>query len=258
MTVAAIVLAAGASSRMGSPKPLLEFRGETFLGCILRTLAAVDGVGVRLAVLGHQSARVRRGVRFGGARPVTCRAWRRGMLASLRCGLLAALQEDPGLAAVLVCHVDQPLLRAGTHARLLRAFRDGRGDVLIATHLGRRGHPVLLSRAFLDRLLKPYALLARAEDAAWRANQPGSGPLLALADLHEMLTLLPAAAADYPAEEFACDLLRLDRHPDARTGRGHRFELAGSTGKKGAKRLTLFDETGAQHDYYAIRFILDP
>jgi hypothetical protein len=114
------------------------------------------------------------------------------------------------------------------------------------------------ARAFLDRLLKPYALLARAENAAWRANQPGSGPLLALADLHEMLTLLPAAAADYPAEEFACDLLRLDRHPDARTGRGHRFELAGSTGKKGAKRLTLFDETGAQHDYYAIRFILDP
>ncbi|MDA8249438.1 MAG: hypothetical protein M0Z28_09675 [Rhodospirillales bacterium] len=113
------------------------------------------------------------------------------------------------------------------------------------------------ARAFLDRLLKPYALLARAEDAGWRANQPGTGPLLPLADLHEMLTLWPAAAADYPVEEFTCDLLRLDRHPDAQSGQGHRFELGGSTGKKGGKRLTLFDEAGVQHDYYAIRFILD-
>ena len=51
------------------------------------------------------------------------------------------------------------------------------------------------------------------------------------------------------------DLLRLDRQPDARTGRGQRFELGGSTGTKGAKRLSAYDETGAQHDYYAIRFI---
>jgi molybdenum cofactor cytidylyltransferase len=173
MTVAAIVLAAGASSRMGSPKPLLEIRGETFLGCLLRTLAAVDGVGARVAVLGHQSARVRRSVRFAGARPVTCRGWRRGMLASLRCGILAALEEDPGLAAVLVCHVDQPLLRAGTHARLLRAFRDGQGDVLVATYLGRRGHPVLLSRAFLDRLVGDRRLESLAEAIAVHAARRG-------------------------------------------------------------------------------------
>ena len=88
----------------------------------------------------------------------------------------------------------------------------------------------------------------------WRS---GEGPLVALAALHDVLTLLPAAAADYPMEEFLVDLLRLDREPDARSGRGHRFELGGSTGTKGAKRLTVFDETGAQHDYYAVRFIAE-
>ncbi len=167
MTVAAIVLAAGASSRMGSPKPLLELRGETFLGRILATLATVEGVGDRIAVLGHEAARVRRGVRFAGARAVTCRGWRRGMLASLRCGLRTALERDAALAAVLVCHVDQPLLRASTHARLLRAFGAGRGDVLVATHAGRRGHPVLLGRPFLDRLLADRwtASLAEAIEA---------------------------------------------------------------------------------------------
>jgi hypothetical protein len=106
------------------------------------------------------------------------------------------------------------------------------------------------ARSFLDRLLRGYNVLA----PDWRT---GEGPLVALAALHEVLTLLPAAAADYPLEEFLVDLLRLDREPDARSGRGHRFELGGSTGTKGAKRLTVFDETGAQHDYFAVRFATD-
>ena len=63
------------------------------------------------------------------------------------------------------------------------------------------------------------------------------------------MTVLPAAGADYPQEEFIADLLRLDRQPDATDSHGRGFELSGSTGRKGGKRLTLFDETGEQHDY---------
>ncbi len=110
------------------------------------------------------------------------------------------------------------------------------------------------ARSVLDRLFRAYVVLAAARAPDWQPNRPGDGPLVPLTDLHDLLTLIPAAAADYPLEEFLLDLLRLDRQPDARTGRGHRFELGGSTGTKGAKRLSAFDETGAQHDYYAIRF----
>jgi hypothetical protein len=113
------------------------------------------------------------------------------------------------------------------------------------------------AKQFLDRLFSLYEVRARAEDPNWRAGHPGHGPLVPLADMHAQLTLMPAAASDYPLEEFTTDLLRLDRQPNATTGTGHRFELGGSTGRKGAKRLTLFDETGEQHDYYAIRYILD-
>ncbi|MGC8477144.1 MAG: hypothetical protein ACP5NP_12385, partial [Acetobacteraceae bacterium] len=113
-------------------------------------------------------------------------------------------------------------------------------------------------RGFLDRLVRPYTLLARAEAPGWRPESPGAGPLVALADLHEILTLSPAAAAEYPREAFVTDLLRLDRAPATTSSRGHRFEFAGSTGKKGAKRLTMFDEQGHQHDYFAIRLVLDP
>ena len=111
------------------------------------------------------------------------------------------------------------------------------------------------ARQFLDRLFALYESRARAEDPVWRPNRAGQGPLVALAELHDQLTLLPAAAADYPLEEFVTDLLRLDRQPDATGSQGHRFELGGSTGRKGGKRLTLFDDAGEQHDYYAIRFI---
>jgi len=113
------------------------------------------------------------------------------------------------------------------------------------------------ARVVLDRLFRAYQVLAEARAPDWRPNRPGQGPLVPLADLHDVLTLIPAAAADYPLEEFLLDLLRLDRQPDARTAKGHRFELGGSTGTKGAKRLSGFDETGAQHDYYAIRFVLE-
>lgn len=178
------------------------------------------------------------------------------------------------------------LAAAAERAELVLVRRDGRitaypvvlrldaraGAVRIGKKLDRRIRPSFLvaelkklqsrpnrfnARGFLDRLLKPYALLARAEAPAWRPDRPGAGPLAALADLYEILTLSPAAATDYPIEEFVSDLLRLDREPGARSGRSHRFEFAGSTGKKGAKRLTMFDERGEQHDYFAIRFVLD-
>jgi hypothetical protein len=114
------------------------------------------------------------------------------------------------------------------------------------------------ARQFLDWLFLLYESKARAADPAWRPTRPGQGPLVALAELYDQLTVLPAAAAEYPLEEFVTDLLRLDRQPDASDSHGHRFELGGSTGRKGGKRLTLFDETGEQHDYYAIRFTLEP
>ena len=151
---------------------------------------------------------------------------------------------------------------------------DGRAQgVRIGRRLERRIRPSFLAaqlkalqqrperfnaRGFLDRLFQLYGGKARAEDPSWRPNRPGQGPLVPLAELHDDLTVLPVAAADYPQEEFAADLLRLDRQPDVTGSAGHRFELGGSTGRKGGKRLTLFDEAGEQHDFFAIRFILEP
>ncbi|HUB10408.1 MAG TPA: hypothetical protein VMB34_00505 [Acetobacteraceae bacterium] len=179
------------------------------------------------------------------------------------------LSELAAAAAALNVTVVQRDGRVSVYPLALRLEPRAQG-VRIGRRLERRIRPSFLARhlrdlqlrpnrfnarQFLDRLLRAYAVLAAQRDPSWQSNRPGEGPLVPLADLHELLTLLPAAAADYPLEEFLLDLLRLDRQPDARTGRGHRFQLGGSTGTKGAKRLSAYDETGAQHDYYAIRFI---
>ncbi len=75
-----------------------------------------------------------------------------------------------------------------------------------------------------------------------------------MADIHEILTLLPGT--DYPVEEFARDLLLLDRRPDLRTRDGCRFEFPASSLSRGRmKRLVVYDEHGGERGYIAVRFV---
>jgi hypothetical protein len=100
-------------------------------------------------------------------------------------------------------------------------------------------------------LFKAATVLARADA---RADEPRPGAVVPLPDIYELLTLRAGSAADYPREAFAVDLLRLDRAPDTRTKRGHRFSLPASTGSKGRSRLAVYDEHGAEHIYVGIAF----
>ncbi len=224
----------------------------------LAGLAAAAGATAQAAILAAEPlTRAAAALDYDVAGGFASGAYLRELAAAAQDAGLVLVQRDGRVTAYpVVLRLDAKAQGVRVGRRLERRIRPGFLAAQLKTLQSRPDR--FNARAFLDRLLKPYALLARADDAAWRPGQPGTGPLLPLADLHEMLTLLPAAAADYPLVEFTCDLLRLDRQPDARTTQGHRFELGGSTGKKGGKRLTLFDESGTQHDYYAIRFLLDP
>jgi hypothetical protein len=102
---------------------------------------------------------------------------------------------------------------------------------------------------FLELLYRTWRRLVGAD---WL--EAGSGPIVALADIHETLTLLPGS--DYPIEEFARDLLLLDRKPDLRTRGGHRFEFPASTLSKGRmRRVVVYDEQGRERAYIGIRFV---
>jgi CTP:molybdopterin cytidylyltransferase MocA len=133
--ISAVVLAAGASTRFGSPKQrvLLEPVLERVRG------SSVDGV---LVVLGAHDLEV-------SAPVVRCGEWERGPGASLRCGLHAL--PETAKAAVVVLG-DGPDLNPKAIDRLIAAWRAQPAEVVAATYGGVRLHPVLIARSAWNRI----------------------------------------------------------------------------------------------------------
>ncbi|TMA01069.1 MAG: hypothetical protein E6J97_03280, partial [Methanobacteriota archaeon] len=144
--ISAIVLAAGTSSRMGSPKPLLTLGGRPLLERVLETVrdAAVDDIVV---VLGHEADRVRDGVSFDGTHTVVNPAYIEGMSTSLQAGVRAA---DPRSDGFLIVLGDQPFVQSATINTLIERRNGSQAKILIPTYGGARGNPVLLDRSLSE------------------------------------------------------------------------------------------------------------
>jgi len=147
MTIVALLLAAGESTRMGSPKPLLDWRGMTLVEYQVGELleAGVDQV---VAVLGHRAADVRPVAERAGARVAVNAAYREGRAGSIRVGAEAV---EPGVAAIVILNVDQPRDHAITRA-LLAAHAESGALITVPAYGGRRGHPAIVSGMLLDEL----------------------------------------------------------------------------------------------------------
>ena len=145
--VAALLFAAGESSRMGTPKPLLDWHGEPLVGHQVRQLRGA-GVEDIVVVVGHEAERVRAVAEAAGGRVVVNPDYRSGRASSVRAGA-AALGD--GTRAVVTLNVDQPRAAALTRRVLDAHFAS---DALITTpeQGGRRGHPVVFAGALLLEL----------------------------------------------------------------------------------------------------------
>ncbi|MCC6629159.1 MAG: nucleotidyltransferase family protein [Chloroflexi bacterium] len=143
MVIAGVVLAAGASSRLGRPKQLLPFRGRPLLEATLARVAQAQLDDV-VVVLGGSAAEVMAQVRFGAARPVINSAYQNGQATSLRAGL--AVIEGNADAVVFLLG-DQPLQSVAVIDRLIAAFHAGAGPIVAPAYGGVRGNPVLFARA---------------------------------------------------------------------------------------------------------------
>ena len=138
--VYAIVLSAGMSTRMGSPKQLLPFGDRTVLQRIVDTLLRTDLSGV-VVVLGHRAEAVRESL---SGRPVGfCLNpdYRAGMFSSVCCGLSAL---PTGADAALIVLGDQPQIDAEVVRRVVAAYREEEKGIVIPTFEGGRGHPALV------------------------------------------------------------------------------------------------------------------
>jgi len=149
--LAGVVLAAGASSRMGQPKALLHIGRETFLSRILRSVRAVAGNRAIVTVargdrniLGHIDLRYYRVLE--NARPPAAE-----QIGSIQTAIESVINLP--VEAAIVWPVDHPVVTEGTVRNLAAAFLRSRRPVVMPVFRGHRGHPVVLSRVVFGELL---------------------------------------------------------------------------------------------------------
>jgi CTP:molybdopterin cytidylyltransferase MocA len=175
--LAAVILAAGESRRMGTPKALLPYPHsaaarvsaaagkaapalQTFLEHLICATCHTR-VNFRRVVLGAHADLIREKVALDPAAVVMNADWQRGQLSSIH----AALRSLPqgATSGVLLCPVDHPLISAALVARLIDQFHASGRLIVLPTYRGKRGHPAIFSAALYDELLAaPHDTGARA------------------------------------------------------------------------------------------------
>ena len=146
--ISGIVLAAGASTRMGQAKASLPLgqMGETVLSRVVGTLVK-GGVPEIVVVAGAHIDAVRAAMprQETRARVIENMGWQRGQLSSLVTGLDAI--DTPLIEAALVMLVDVPLVHASTVAAVIEAWRRTRAPIVRPAEGERHGHPVIFDRS---------------------------------------------------------------------------------------------------------------
>lgn len=142
--VAAIVLAAGASSRFGRPKALALLGGRPVLQHVLDAVAAV-GFGEVVVVLGHAADQVECSLAWRGERRVLNPDPNAGLSSSLRVGLASL---SPGIEAALILLGDQPMVRVEVIERLLAGLSSTAQPIVVPRYENGGGpNPLLIHRA---------------------------------------------------------------------------------------------------------------
>ena len=162
MTVS-VILAAGASQRMGKPKALLEINNTTFLQHIIHTYRQ-SRVEKIIVVLGSHAREIEN-MLSGMEVTVTLNDnYRAGQLSSILAGINAA--ENFHADAALLHPVDHPLVSVDVIHSLLDGFENSTQMIVLPVFKGKRGHPVLFSRKLFEEL-KNAPPEIRARSLVW-------------------------------------------------------------------------------------------
>jgi xanthine dehydrogenase accessory factor len=175
--ISALVLAAGTSSRMGEPKPLISLDGRPMLAYVLESVAR-SRVEETIVVLGAAADRVRKEVPHDAARWVENPAFAEGLSSSLRAGVAALSPESDAFFVVLG---DEPFVRPSTYDALIAARERSGAWVVLPTYEGIRGNPVLIDRTLAgevdaitgDRGCRALRLRHPAETVEVPVDDPG-------------------------------------------------------------------------------------
>lgn len=215
--IAALVLAAGYSSRMGDFKPLLEVGGvpaiERVVGLFRRA-----GVGRVTVVLGHRADELKGVVEDLGATALINPDFDQGMFSSIKVGLRSLAGQCEGC---LLLPVDIPLVRPATVRILCRSFFHRRPPVLYPLFNGQRGHPPLISGALFPEILEDEGAGGLCSILARHAADANGIPVYDEGIRRDMDTPEDYAALRFAAErgdcpsEAECEAILADLQPNA-------------------------------------------
>ena len=155
--IAAVILSAGESSRMGRPKALLPIDGQTFVERIVTTLKRTL-VGKVLVVLGYHADEIKRRIEGLPVEILVNPDYKRGQLSSLQVAV-RYLQTDVTCDGILVHLVDHPYIDSALVDLMIQRFYESKKLILLPRCRGKRGHPVIFSREPTTRNLSITALI---------------------------------------------------------------------------------------------------
>jgi molybdenum cofactor cytidylyltransferase len=151
---AIVLLAAGKSGRLGSPKQVLEYNGKSLLRHSVET-ALGTGIQPILVVLGAGHALLEKELEsINGIQFVINEGWHEGMATSIRCGVEAALKQDPALEGLIIMVCDQPFVTTELLNELFQR-QQTTGMPLVASHFqDNPGVPAFFHKSFFSKLLE--------------------------------------------------------------------------------------------------------
>jgi molybdenum cofactor cytidylyltransferase len=148
--LAAAILAAGESRRMGSPKALASIHGKTFVQHLLDATRH-PRIGLTRIVLGADADKIRSSLMLAADSIVLNREWQLGQLSSIHAAIRSL--PDGATEGLILCPVDHPLISPGLVAELIAEFDSSGKRIVLPVFHGRRGHPVVFRSDLYAELL---------------------------------------------------------------------------------------------------------
>jgi molybdenum cofactor cytidylyltransferase len=148
----AVILAAGASTRMGTPKQLLEFQGKPLLVRAVEAALASEAWPI-VVVLGAHADKISPMLARYPVLITENPAWSEGMAASIRAGVTTLRQFSRAIDAAVIALCDQPAFSADTIAQLVAAQRATGRSIAAARYTGRHGAPALFLAEYFPALI---------------------------------------------------------------------------------------------------------
>jgi molybdenum cofactor cytidylyltransferase len=164
--LAAVILAAGESRRMGSPKALIPMRGITFVQHLVDA-TRLPRVGVMRIVLGAGAEEIRAKLDVDPATIVVNKDWEKGQLSSIHTAIRSL---PPGTEGLILAPVDHPLISTNLVLRLIKQFDSTDKGIVLPTFHSRRGHPVIFRASLYDELLEASPEVG-ARQVVWAHEQ---------------------------------------------------------------------------------------